>query len=183
MTTPTTLSDILATTALFAALLLAAAAGLVSNARADDNANTALINSLPAQIPEILTGGTWSNGDVGGVYRAVVVMSDIEGKAGIADKAKEENQAALTPDQLSTRKAEVYIQWIANRSHSAPSKIVKTVSIREFNEKQLRHAFLAMDTLKDNEVTLLVTSYDELKDADVSISIKATSPGVYEPAK
>ena len=81
------------------------------------------------------------------------------------------------------RKAEVFIQWIAYENGKTSAKIVKTVSIKEFNEKQLRHAFLAMDTLKDNEMTLLVTSYDEHNDKDISVSVKATVPGKYEASK
>jgi hypothetical protein len=137
-----------------------------------------LVSSLPAQIPEILTGGSWTNGSVGGVYRAVVVLSK-------ASAQKPDLFGKTSPDSSkpAERKAEVFIQWIAYDGSKATSKIVKTVSIKEFNEKQLRHAFLAMDTLKDNEMTLLVTSYDENRDKDVSISVKATAPGKYETSK
>lgn len=137
-----------------------------------------LVNSLPAQIPEILTGGSWTNGNIGGVYRAVVVLSKVSNQRQNLLK-----KTANGPETLPTeRKAEVFIQWISYANGKATAKIVKTVSIKEFNEKQLRHAFLAMDTLKENEMTLLVTSYDENSDKDVSISVKATAPGKYEPA-
>jgi len=142
-----------------------------------------LVNSLPAQIPEIVTGGSWKKGDIGGVYRAVVVLSeDRHGKSGLLSKAREDNKSKTSKAPASTRKAEVFIQWIAYENGKATSRVVKTVSVKEFNEKNLRHAFLAMDTLKDNEMTLLVTSYDENKDKDVSVSVKATAPGIYEHA-
>ncbi len=148
-----------------------------------------LVSALPAQIPEILTGGSWSNGDIGGVYRAVVVLSkkdekkpDLLSKAGDL-KTGSDKKIIKAGKPASERKAEVFIQWIAYDGGKATAKIVKTVSIKEFNEKHLRHAFLAMDTLKDNEMTLLVTSYDESSDKDVSISVKATVPGKYEPSK
>lgn len=161
--------------------------GLLVPMPAQASDNSAMVDGLPAQIPEILTGGSWKNGDIGGVYRAVVVMSESRA-TGIAEQAREAttgsaaDAATVAAATTPVRKAEVYIQWIANSGAEA-AKIVKTVSIKEFNEKELRHAFLAMNTLKDNEVTLLVTSYDEAKDKDVSISVKATTPGNYETAR
>ncbi len=161
-----------------AALLIVPFVASTSTAKAD---GSDIANSLPAQIPEILTGGSWTNGSVGGVYRAVVVMS--KAQASKPDlSAKSQTVAATTDEQkpVVERKAEVFIQWISHEKGKASAKIYKTVSIREFNEKQLRHAFLAMNTLKDNEMTLLVTSYDEGSDKDIQVSVKATSPGNYE---
>ncbi len=153
-----------------------------SNMAKADSAD--VISSLPAQIPEIVTGGSWKNGELGGVYRAVVVLSKADRKkTGLLSKAGTDKTAIVQKPALHERKAEVFIQWIAYEKGKTTSKIVKTVSIKEFNEKQLRHAFLAMDTLKDNEMTLLVTSYDESRDKDVSVSVKATTPGKYEHSK
>jgi mevalonate kinase len=153
-----------------ATLMLAFLAPCSTISKAD---SSDLVSALPAQIPEILTGGNWSNGDIGGVYRAVVVLSKADGR----------KTTPVNTPPAAERKAEVFIQWIAYENGKATAKIVKTVSIKEFNEKQLRHAFLAMDTLKDNEMTLLVTSYDETADKDISVSVKATVPGKYEPAR
>ncbi len=153
-----------------------------SNMAKADSAD--VVSSLPAQIPEIVTGGSWKNGDLGGVYRAVVVLSKADHKkTGLLSKANADKSTPPKKSRLHERKAEVFIQWIAYNKGKTTSKIVKTVSIKEFNEKQLRHAFLAMDTLKDNEMTLLVTSYDENSDKDVSVSVKATTPGKYEHSK
>ena len=156
----------------------------LSVARAENGNSNDLVSSLPAQIPEILTGGSWTNGSVGGVYRAVVVLSKSKNsKSALLNKAVANKPSTVENSTAGERKAEVFIQWIAYGTGKATAKIVKTVSIKEFNEKQLRHAFLAMDTLKDNEMTLLVTSYDENSDKDVSISVKATTPGQYTSAK
>lgn len=164
-----------------ATLMLVSLCAVSTMARAD---STDVVSSLPAQIPEIVTGGSWKNGDIGGVYRAVVVLSKADHKkTGLLSKASADQTAAAPEPIQQERKAEVFIQWIAYENGKATSKIVKTVSVKEFNEKQLRHAFLAMDTLKDNEMTLLVTSYDENKDKDVSVSVKATTPGIYEHSK
>ena len=166
--------------AIAAMLFLPVVAG-ATLAKAD---SSDLVSSLPAQIPEILTGGSWTNGDVGGVYRAVVVLSKTATKKpDLLSKTVAGKIVLNTKKPKAERKAEVFIQWIAYDGGKATSKIVKTVSIKEFNEKQLRHAFLAMDTLKDNEMTLLVTSYDENRDKDVSITVKATKPGEYIPSK
>jgi len=164
-----------------AALLLVPVMAGSSLAKAD---SSDIANSLPAQIPEILTGGSWTNGSVGGVYRAVVVLSkSSEQKPDLLSKTISKTPAAEKAQPSAKRKAEVFIQWISYENGKASAKIVKSVSIREFNEKQLRHAFLAMDTLKDNEMTLLVTSYDEGTDKDISVSVKATTPGNYEASK
>ena len=177
---PSTMRSTVRSHLAIAALLLAPVLAGSSIAKAD---SSDIANSLPAQIPEILTGGSWSNGSVGGVYRAVVVISKAqEQKSGLVEKSQKiSSTSGNTESKPSTeRKAEVFIQWISHVNGKANAKIVKTVSIREFNEKQLRHAFLAMDTLKDNEMTLLVTSYDEGRDKDVTVSVKATTPGKYE---
>ena len=175
ITPPATLQQKLTMRLAILTLMLAPFIASTTIAKAD---SSDLVSSLPAQIPEILTGGSWTNGSVGGVYRAVVVLSKNS-----TQKPDLFSKATLNRSKSSERKAEVFIQWIAYDGSKATSKIVKTVSIKEFNEKQLRHAFLAMDTLKDNEMTLLVTSYDESKDKDVSISVKATAPGKYETSK
>jgi hypothetical protein len=162
-------------------------------ARAANNGSE-LVKSLPAQIPEIVTGGKWSNGDIGGTYRAVVVLSDREEKkpdllaksragAGKKNNGGKNIAKAAGANDKPERKAEVYIQWIAYENGKARPHIVKTVSVREFNEKQLRHAFLAMDTINENEMTLLVTSYDEKTDKDIAVTVRATTPGKYKPAK
>ena len=151
-------------------------------ALASDSEAGRLASSLPPQIPEIVTGGKWKKGDIGGTYRAVVVMAeDRSEKTGQAAKAG--GGKAKTAHRQPQRKAQVFIQWIAYENGRANPHIVKSVSVREFNEKQLRHAFLAMDTLNENEMTLLVTSYDEKNDKDVSIKVKATAPGQYHPTK
>lgn len=169
-------------TAGLSVITLIMATVLATTTQADADSSD-VANALPAQIPEIVTGGSWKNGNIGGVYRAVVVLSKADtAKSDLLSKASDGKPMDNNSDKRPARKAEVFIQWIANDG-SKNSKIVKTVSVKEFNEKQLRNAFLAMDTLKDNEMTLLVTSYDEEKDKDVSISVKATAPGKYVPAK
>ena len=178
MNTPSALRSILTSHLAIAALLLAPLVATSSIVKAD---SSDIANSLPAQIPEILTGGSWTNGNVGGVYRAVVVLSKAsEQKTDLTEKSQDVSSTTSKNKPSTDRKAEVFIQWISYENGKASAKIVKTVSIREFNEKQLRHAFLAMDTLKDNEMTLLVTSYDEGSDKDISVSVKATTPGKYE---
>ena len=173
----TTLMSKLGLSLALAVLLLSPLLSGTAMAQSD---SSDIANALPAQIPEILTGGSWSNGNVGGVYRAVVVLSKARpAKPNLLSKVAQSTKATNEPE----RKAEVFIQWISYENGRAHAKIVKSVSIKEFNEKQLRNAFLAMDTLKDNEMTLLVTSYDESNDKDVAVSIKATTPGNYEPAE
>ncbi len=124
-----------------------------------------IAEAVPAQIPEMITGGKWRKGNIQGYYRAMVVMP-------------ENGNTSKT-----TGNAEVLIQWIGKEEGAYRSKIFKTVNVKEVSRKSLQHAFLSMDTLKDNEMTLLVSSYDEKRNKDISISVKATMPGEYRPGK
>ncbi len=124
-----------------------------------------IAESVPAQIPEVITGGKWRKGNVAGYYRAMVVLPE-----------------AGTTAQKSGR-AEVLIQWIGKLDGAYRFRILRTVNIKEVSKESLQHAFLSMDTLKDNEMTLLVSSFDAKQNRDISISVKATLPGQYRSGK
>jgi hypothetical protein len=89
------LKSLLRATALLAVALIPPAAA----SAADDDAK--LVESLPPEVADVVTGGSWSEGKQGGFYRAIVVMSGTEQSFG----------------------ARVFLQWLAlsetDRRHGA----------------------------------------------------------------
>ncbi len=118
--------------------------------------------SVPAEIPEMITGGKWRKGNIGGFYRAMVILPNTK------------------IETTQKRSASVVIQWIGKEDGSSLSKVFKSVNLPEVSHKKLQYAYLSMDTLKDNEMTLLVSSFDAEKNKDIAISFKATLPGEYK---
>jgi hypothetical protein len=136
--------------------------GLSAAAFAQDALKTAA--QVPTDISEIVSGGNWSEGDNSGVFRAIVV----------------------TTADGQTSQARVVVQMLAFEKGSTLPKIAKTIPIKEVEEKKLPNAFLAMDVENDNELTLIITSYDAEKDQDTSMMVKLDNAGKYEiapPAK
>ena len=121
-------------------------------------------SAVPTDVTEIVSGGNWSQGETSGVFRAVVVTT--------------------TDGQAS--QARVIVQMLALEKGNPLPKIAKTIPIKEVEENKLPNAFLAMDVENDNELTLIITSYEAEKDQDTSMMVKFDSTGKYEivpPAK
>jgi hypothetical protein len=143
-------------------LAFALAMGLCLPAAAQDALKTA--GQVPTDVSEVVSGGNWSEGDSNGVFRAVVV-TNTEGQ---------------------TSRARVIVQMLAFEKGGALPKVAKTIPVKEVEEKKLPNAFLAMDVENDNELTLIITSYDAEKDQDTSMMVKLDNAGKYEiapPAK
>jgi hypothetical protein len=138
--------------ALFAAFTLAATAP----GHAQDAVKSAA--QVPTDVSEVVSGGNWSEGEASGVFRAVVVTTT-------------EGQAS---------KARVVVQMLAFEKGNPLPKIAKTIPVKEVEEKKLPNAFLAMDVENDNELTLIITSYDAEKDQDTSMMVKFDGGGKYE---
>ena len=119
---------------------------------------------VPTDITEIVSGGNWSEGEASGVFRAVVVTST-------------EGQAS---------QARVIVQMLTFEKGNPLPKIAKTITVKEVEERKLPNAFLAMDVENDNELTLIITSYEAEKDQDTSLMVKFDATGKYviaPPAK
>ena len=126
--------------------------------RAEDKTPDALIAQIPAEVPEVVSGGNWNDGGTAGAYRAILVIS-----------GRDKDFAAR-----------VYLQWIAFKADGGQPQIVKTVAIKEVNDLRWQNGFIALgDADTDNEMTIIVTSYDPKQDKDVSLAFKAKTPGVY----
>ena len=113
-----------------------------------------LAAAVPVEVSEVVSGGTWSTGATNGIYRAMVVGDG--------------------------QQANIIVQLLALETAPATPKVVKSVAIKEVAEKKLANAFLAMDAEKENEMTLIVTSYGGGSDQDTSMHVKFNSAGAYE---
>jgi hypothetical protein len=144
-----------------AALLIALALLIPPPARAADDLK--LAESIPVNLADVVTGGSWSEGSQGGFYRALVVMSGEGDKFG----------------------AKVFVQWLAISDESPVPTIVKTVPIAEINGQGLANAALEFEGEdgKDNEMTIVVNSYDFEKEKDLVFQVKAQGPGTYNVQK
>lgn len=137
--------------AVLAALLLTA---VMTPARAENAA--AVAGGIPANVTEVTTGGTWSKDSQNGTFRAIVVMT--------GDKHPQ---------------ASVFIQLLAFEKDASITKVVKTLHIKEVEERKLQSAFVNFDAESAGKATLIITSYDAEKDADNSIYVEVTADGGY----
>lgn len=120
-----------------------------------------VVASLPIEIPEVISGGLWRQGDRTGVYRAIVVL-------------------VPAPPGL---KAEVHIQWLGLSADKAAPAVVTTMAVEDFSRRRLGNAQLSLEAEKDNEVIIIVTSYDEAQKRPVVLAYRATAPGEIAPAE
>jgi len=131
-------------------------------ALAQDKALDALIAAIPAEVPEVISGGSWNDAGAAGSYRAILLMGG---------RGKE-------------FAARVYLQWIAFKAEGGEPQILKTMPIKEVNDKRWQNGFIAMgDAETDNEMTIIVTSYDPKLDKEVALAFKAGRPGSYAPTE
>lgn len=136
-----------------AATFIVALAG-ISAAKAEDAAKLAL--QIPAEVTEVATAGTWSDGDASGVFRAMVLTS---------------------PEGDSTQ-AHLVLQMMAVSADGNTSKVFKTVPVKKIDDKKLPNAFLAVEEDgTENEVTWRVTSYDSNSNADVGVLVTINAKG------
>ncbi len=120
-----------------------------------------IAKSVPTHLSEATSGGAWTKGEQSGVYR---VMS------------------LVVPSGESSH-SEVVVQWLQLEENKPDPTVIETIAIKEVNDQQLQGAFVTLETEKDNEATLVVSSYDPIEDKDISISIRLTEPGKYEIVK
>jgi hypothetical protein len=151
------LKSMLCATALLAVALIPPASALAAN----DEAKT--VEGLPPEVADVVTGGSWSQGKQGGFYRAIVVMSGTEQSFG----------------------ASVFLQWLALSETNPVPTIVATVPLKEVNDQKLGNASIEIEgeETKDNEITIIVSSYDFEEDKDITLYVKGTAPGKYAMAK
>jgi hypothetical protein len=115
--------------------------------------------AIPPEVTEVATAGTWSDGDVSGVFRATV----------------------LTMAAGDTTQAHLVLQLMAVSPDGNTSKVYKTVAVKQIADKKLPNAFLAVEEDgTENEVTWRVTSYDSNSNADIGALVTINAKGEVE---
>jgi hypothetical protein len=146
------LKTLLRACALVAGLLLPFAA-----IAAEDDASVAA--NLPTAVADVASGGNWSQDKQGGFYRALVIM------------APERDGFA----------AHLYLQWLSLPADNSLPSVAKTVPVKEVNDQKLPFASLEMtgEDNKDNEITVIVSSFNAEQNKDIELYVKAGAPGTY----
>jgi hypothetical protein len=115
--------------------------------------------SIPPEVTEVATAGTWSDGDASGVFRANV----------------------LTVPSGDSTQAHLVLQLMAVSADGNTSKVYKTVAVKQIADKKLPNAFLAVEEDgTENEVTWRVTSYDSNSNADIGALVTINAKGEVE---
>jgi hypothetical protein len=136
-----------------AATLIVAFATL-STAKAEDASKLAL--TVPAEVTEVATAGSWADGEASGVFRAIVLT---------------------TPSGDSTQ-AHMVVQLLTLGTDGSPNKVYKTVLVNKIDDKKLPNAFLAVEEDgTENEVTWRVTTYDSNSNADIGALVTIDAKG------
>ena len=136
-----------------AATLIVAFATL-SMAKAEDASKLAL--TVPAEVTEVATAGSWADGEASGVFRAIVLT---------------------TPSGDSTQ-AHMVVQLLTLGTDGSPNKVYKTVLVDKIDDKKLPNAFLAVEEDgTENEVTWRVTTYDSNSNADIGALVTIDAKG------
>jgi hypothetical protein len=126
----------------------------LSIAKAEDASKLAL--SIPAEVTEVATAGSWADGDASGVFRAIV----------------------LTAPAGDSTQAHLVLQLLTLGTDGSPNKVYKTVLVNKIDEKKLPNAFLAVEEDgTENEVTWRVTTYDSNSNADIGALVTIDAKG------
>ena len=115
-----------------------------------------LAASLPLEITEVVTGGTWVDGPASGSYRTITIQS-------------------APPAETS----EVFLQWIGSRSPVSALQILSSVPLRAFNDRKLASASVNLDADVDGRIKILITGQDNNGRPEM-VTFIATKPGQYE---
>lgn len=110
--------------------------------------------AVPANVIQVVSGGTWEDGGKKGTYRAIMV-------------------APASPAEG----AQIFLQWLAAGKDPGTVEVASVVALQKINDMKLPDAFLSMDFEKSNEVMLYVQPYDPAKESDQSFTVTATLPG------
>jgi len=120
----------------------------------------AVAATVPTDVVEVVTGGSWTEGTANGYFRTVT----IEVPSG---------------DKIH---AEVFIQWVGTRSVNAPVELIASRAVAEFNDEQHSAASVALETEIDGEVRIEITpgatAADQGEPAQ-SMTVVATTPAHY----
>lgn len=118
----------------------------------------AIAEAIPTEVAQLLTGGFWKTGDKTGIYRAVVINSTISDKPTV----------------------DVFIEWLSISEGAKRPKLVKSLSVKEVQQRNFSNAFVFMEGNEETKMTYIITSFDPEKEEENQLWLKATTPGKYE---
>jgi hypothetical protein len=110
-----------------------------SPAMSDDADN--LVDILPTEIADAVTDGSWPADKECGFYRAIVAMT------------------GTTEKDFG---AHVFLRWLTLSETNPVPKVMATVPVNDVNDQKLANvqSILRGKESKDNEITIIVSSYD-----------------------
>lgn len=117
-----------------------------------------LVESIPLDVPQVLTTGIWNKDGKSGTYRTIVTST------------RQDNGFS----------ARVFLQWISIPQNTPNIELVKTVEITEVKDSNFSNAFVYIDSEGEDEITLIVTSYDPKTESEIQIWANASTPGTYK---
>lgn len=112
---------------------------------------------LPVEVSEVVTGGTWTDGQASGSFRTVTIQT-------------------FAPVEM----AEVFLQWVGSRSPVEPLQIMSSVPLREFNEQKLASASITLDIETEGAARIVVAGQDAGGRPAALLTFAAAAPGRYE---
>jgi hypothetical protein len=140
--------------AIYLGLILTPAVCAQSEGAADGMSMAA---RLPVEVAEVVSGGTWMDGQASGSYRTVTIQT-------------------FAPVEI----AAVYLQWVGSRSPAEPMQIISSVPLREFNDQKLAAASITLDTEAEGVAKIVVAGQDAEGRTASLVSFIAAGPGQYE---
>ena len=142
----------------FARLILIAATLIAGPASAiAREAASALAAAVPVEVAEVVSGGTWIDGQASGTFRTITIQA-----------------------QGNTEIATVFLQWIGSRSPVDAIEIIASLPLREFNEQNLATASVSLENDADGAARIVIAGQDADARPAALLTIIATLPGVYK---
>jgi hypothetical protein len=135
-----------------------ATASLAQSPAALDLDASRIVATLPVEVVEIASGGSWISGQSSGTYRTVTLLIS-------------------QPEEVS----QVYLQWIGSRTPAAPLQIIASVPLREFNMLKLSSASIVLDAEIEGQAKITITGPDAETGPPQTVVFLATDPGLYQP--
>ena len=137
---------------LIAATLIAGLASATAREQA-----TALAAAVPVEVAEVVSGGTWIDGQASGSFRTITIQA-----------------------QGDTETASVFLQWIGTRSPVDAIEIIASLALREFNEQKLASASITLEGDVDGAAKIIIAGQDADARPAALLTFLATLPGVYK---
>jgi hypothetical protein len=118
---------------------------------------TALAAAVPVEVAEVVSGGSWIDGQASGSFRTITIQV-----AG------------------NTELAQVYLQWIGSRSPVDPIEVISSLPLREFNEQALASASVSLEGDIDGAAKIVIAGQDAEARPVALLTFIASLPGVYK---